>query len=61
MFITTSRFTKEAEEFARQASDSLVLVNGDHLARLMVEFEVGVSVERVVKLCRVDSDYFEES
>jgi len=60
VFITTSRFTNEAVEFASQASDSLVLVDGAHLTRLMVEFEVGVSVERTIKLCHLDSDYFEE-
>ena len=60
VFITTSRFTKEAVEFASQASDSLVLVDGEQLAQLMVEFEVGVSVERTIKLCHLDSDYFEE-
>lgn len=60
MFITTSRSTKEAAEFASKATDSLVLVDGEQLTRLMVEFEVGVSVERAIKLCLVDSDYFEE-
>ncbi|MBX2812258.1 MAG: restriction endonuclease [Myxococcales bacterium] len=60
VFITTSRFTKEAVEFASNASDSLVLVDGEQLTRLMVEFEVGVSVERTIKLCHPDSDYFEE-
>lgn len=60
VFITTSRFTREATEFAAQASDSLVLVDGALLTRLMVEYEVGVSVERTIKLSRLDSDYFEE-
>ena len=60
VFITTSRFTSEARAYAAQVSGSLVLVDGEMLTKLMIEYEVGVSVQRTVKIVRVDSDYFED-
>ena len=60
VFITTSTFTGDAKEYARQVSDSIVLVDGQELAALMIEYGVGVSVQRTIKIARLDSDYFEE-
>jgi restriction system protein len=60
VFITTSSFSGPAVEYAKQVSDSLILVDGNKLANLMIDSEVGVSVERVVKIQRVDLDYFED-
>ena len=39
---------------------SLVLIDGQQLASLMIEYGVGVSVQRIIKIARLDSDYFEE-
>jgi len=47
-----------AREYA-QASDSLVLVDGWHLADLMIEEGIGVS-HRIVRIAKIDSDYFDE-
>jgi restriction system protein len=60
VFITTSAFTREAREFAAQNDDTLVLVDGAGLTRLMIDHEVGVSARRIVKVSQVDSDFFEE-
>jgi restriction system protein len=59
VFITTSAFTREARDYANQVSDSIVLLNGSRLARLMIEHGVGVT-HRSLKVAQVDSDYFEE-
>ena len=58
VFITTSSFTQQAVEFARSV-ERIVLVDGASLAELMIENEVGVS-SRLVKIPRIDSDYFDE-
>lgn len=58
VFITTSAFTTHAVEFARSV-EGIVLVDGARLAALMLEHAVGVS-HHVVKIPRLDSDYFEE-
>lgn len=58
VFITTSSFSRQAIDFATSI-ERIVLVDGERLAQLMVEHEVGVST-RALKVPRVDSDYFEE-
>ena len=58
VFITTSSYTREAHEFAASVSDKIVLVDGDHLAELMMDHGVGVQ-HRELRVPRVDSDYFE--
>lgn len=59
VFITTSSFTRDASEFAEQVSDSIVLVDGDRLANLMIEHGVGVN-HRSLRIAQVDGDYFDE-
>ena len=60
VFITTSRFTPGAEQYARGVTSSVVLVDGAQLADLMIEYEVGVTVQEVFKVARIDHDYFDE-
>jgi restriction system protein len=56
--LTTSTFTQQAVEFARSV-ERVVLVDGEKLAGLMIDHEVGVNL-RPVKVPKLDSDYFEE-
>jgi restriction system protein len=58
IFITTASFTKDARDYAD--GKDIVLVNGEQLARLMIDYGVGVSVEETIKLMRLDEDYFSE-
>ncbi|RPJ94087.1 restriction endonuclease [Rummeliibacillus sp. TYF005] len=60
VFITTSRFTKEAIEYAQNVDRSLILIDGEKLTDLMFEYNVGVSNESVLTLKKIDLDYFEE-
>ena len=60
VFITTSAFTREARDYSNQVSDSIVLVDGARLARLMIEHGVGVT-HRPLKIAQVDSDYFDDA
>ena len=51
LFITTARFSKGALQFASmQHALLLVLVDGDQLARLMVDHNVGVSVRHTYEI-----------
>jgi restriction system protein len=59
VFITTSGFSKDAEEYAGIISSKIILIAGDQLASLMVEYNVGVSPIGSFELKRIDSDYFE--
>ncbi len=61
VFITTSCFTKDARDYAWQVSDAIVLVDGEQLAGLMIEYGVGVTMQRTIRIGKVDGDYFEEA
>jgi restriction system protein len=61
IFITTSAFTREAEEYAQRIGTRIVLIDGRRLATLMFEHDVGVSPRRTYVVKDVDGDYFEES
>jgi len=58
VFITTSTFSQQAVDFAKSV-EGVVLVDGEKLAGLMIEHEVGVTL-RPLKVPKLDSDYFEE-
>ncbi len=58
VFITTSDFTKDAQEYVKNISNKVVLINGFTLAKLMIENDVGVSTVSVYKVKKIDSDYF---
>ncbi len=61
IFITTSVFSRDAREYARVALDSkIVLIDGDQLAQLMIDYNVGVNSATVYEIKRIDSDYFSE-
>lgn len=60
VLITTSKFTKEATEFARRLQQKkLVLIDGEKLAELMMDFEVGVNRVATYTVQKIDPDYFE--
>lgn len=59
VFITTSYFTAEAEDYVRRISKRIVLVDGKTLARYMYEHGVGVRTRRTLDVKRVDDAYFE--
>ena len=61
LFITTAQFTKEATHYAhKQQAVKIVLVDGRQLTRLMIEYGIGVSVQSVYTMKRIDSDYFND-
>lgn len=39
---------------------NIILIDGQRLAQLMIDFNVGVSTEAIYELKKVDSDYFAE-
>ena len=58
IFITTSSFTNDAVAFAGIIESKIILINGETLTKLMIDFNVGVSSIRAYEVKRVDSDYF---
>lgn len=60
IFITTSGFANNALETIKSSSKKIITVNGNQLADLMLEYNVGVKDEKVLRLKRIDEDYFTE-
>jgi restriction system protein len=60
VFLTTGTFTREAEDYVRNLDKTVVLVDGERLAELMIEFNLGVTLEQTYEIKRIDSDFFEE-
>lgn len=58
VFVTTSDFSKEARDYLNKVQHRIVLVNGERLARLMIQHEVGVRARKTYTLRSVDEDYF---
>ncbi len=60
VFITTSSYTSDAIDYASRIDTKVVLIDGKHLAGLMIDFDVGVAAAATYVVKRLDSDYFEE-
>ncbi|MCO5184410.1 MAG: restriction endonuclease [Anaerolineae bacterium] len=60
IFITTSDFSQGARDFASRIDSKIVLISGDNLAELMIDYGVGVTTFVSYDMKRIDSDYFEE-
>jgi restriction system protein len=58
VFITTARFSKEAEGYVERLRQRVVLIDGEQLAELMIEHGVGVTASRTYEIKRIDEDYF---
>ena len=60
IFITTSSFTKEALEYVSKNETKIVLLDGVQLAQLMIDYNLGVTVQQSYEVKRLDNDYFED-
>jgi len=58
VFITTSRFSSGAEEWVKTVPTRIILINGERLAELMIEYGVGVQVKRSYRVVEIDEDFF---
>jgi restriction system protein len=61
IFITTSRFSSEARDYAERVNARLVLIDGPDLAKRMIEYDCGVVVEESFVLKQVDENFFEDT
>ncbi|VBB44952.1 Mrr restriction system protein [uncultured Desulfatiglans sp.] len=61
IFITTSNFSKEALDYVQNIDSKIILIDGQRLAELMIENNVGVSPVSTYEVKKIDSDYFTDS
>ncbi|MBL0445995.1 restriction endonuclease [Aeromonas veronii] len=60
VFITTSSFSRDAQEYVGLIEKRIVLIDGARLAALMIEYGVGVTTRQTLTIKALDSDYFLE-
>jgi len=59
VFITTSNFSREAHEYAKNMRDTkVVLLDGEQLTQFMIDYNLGVSVVSQYEVKKIDSDFF---
>lgn len=59
IFVTTSEFSKSAQETASALGSRIVLINGIRFARLMVKYDIACRTEDTLKIKKIDEDFFE--
>ncbi len=58
VFITTSNSSIEAVDYVSKIDNKIVLINGDRLAQLMLDYSVGVSTVEVYEIKKINEDFF---
>lgn len=58
VFVTTAAFSTQARDFVRHLTQRVILIDGQQLADLMIEHNVGVRLTRAVEFKRLDEDFF---
>lgn len=61
VFMTTSGFSADAVDYVSRIDAKVVLLDGQRIANLMIDFDVGVSPVSTYVVKRLDSDYFDEA
>jgi restriction system protein len=59
LFVATSTFSPSARETAEHLSKRIVLIDGDKLAHLMIQHNVGCRIEETFYSKTVDEEFFE--
>ncbi|SEA41585.1 restriction system protein [Arachidicoccus rhizosphaerae] len=59
IFITTSSFTKDALSYVPRNETKIVLIDGVQLTQLMIDYNVGCTVQQKYEIKKIDLDYFE--
>ncbi len=60
VFVTTASFTKAAKAYVEKSPKRIILIDGEELARLMVEHNIGVRLKMPpYEIKRIDEDYFD--
>jgi len=60
IFITTSNFSKEAMDYVKYLDTKIILIDGERMAELMIDHNVGVSPLASYEIKKIDTDYFLE-
>ncbi len=59
LFVTTSEFTAAAKETAEKINQRIVLIDGEKLTELMLQYNIGSRNDSVFYIKKIDEDFFE--
>ena len=59
VFVTTSSFSEGATEYVEKIPNRVVLIDGNRLTDLMIQYKVGVQVQKSFELVEIDEDFFD--
>src|SRR2546422_3100902 len=60
VFITTSKFSGDARKYLEKVNKTVVLIEGEQLAELMIEHGIGTTEDTTYTVKKLDLDYFTE-
>lgn len=60
IFITTSSFPKSVYDFVNSIEHKIILIDGNLLTKLMIDHNVGLSIQNTYAVQKMDLDYFTE-
>lgn len=60
IFVTTSTFNANAKSYVDRVPNRIILIDGDELAQLMIDYNIGVRVTQTFELKDIDENVFEE-
>ena len=58
VLITTSQFTTDAKDYVNRIEKKIILIDGEQLAQLMIDHDVGVTGFATYHVKKLDLDYF---
>lgn len=58
LFVTTAKFSKQAMDYAKQ--QHIILIDGEKLAKLMIEHNFAVTVKKTFEIKAIDTDVFND-
>lgn len=61
IFITTSSFSSDAQDYTSRIDTKIILIDGLNLAKLMFDHGVGVASASNYEVKRIDTDYFNDA
>jgi len=59
VLITTSQVSPDALDYVTRIEKKIVLIGGEMLAELMIDYGIGVTIDVSYEIKRLDADYFE--
>ncbi|WP_025884714.1 restriction endonuclease [Asaia prunellae] len=60
VFVTTTSFSSQARNYVEHLNQRVILIDGNRLTNLMIEYGVGVRISRKIEFKHMDEDFFTE-